>query len=79
MRLCSYYIPDSFCADTTSGLLHALDRTDVAARFLCEILILSFTCNFFAYFKMIAVGPSNWIKQNELDCRDIASFPLMFL
>ena len=38
-------------------------------------LILSFTCNFFAYFKF----HSDWgrvigkIKQNELDCRDTAS------
>ena len=37
-------------------------------------LILSFTCNFFAYFKF----HSDWgrvigkIKQNELDCRDTA-------
>ena len=37
-------------------------------------LILSFTCNFFAYFKF----HSDWgrvigkIKQNELECRDTA-------
>ena len=43
--------------------------------FVClESFILSFTCNFFAYFKF----HSDWerviskIKQNELDCRDTA-------
>ena len=41
-------------------------------------LILSFTCNFFAYFKF----HSDWgrvigkIKQNELDCRDTAPFTI---
>ena len=41
---------------------------------LSQISILSFTCNFFAYFKFY----SDWgrvigkIKQNELDCRDTA-------
>ena len=41
-----------------------------------ESLILSFPCNFFAYFKF----HSDWgrvigkIKQNELDCRDTAPF-----
>ena len=39
-----------------------------------ESLILSFTCNFFAYIKFHsdygrAIGK---IKQNELDCHDIA-------
>ena len=42
-------------------------------------LILSFTCNFFAYFKF----HSDWgrvigkIKQNELDCRDTAPLSLL--
>ena len=43
--------------------------------FVClECLILSFTCNFFAYFQF----HSDWgwvigkIKQNEVDCRDTA-------
>ena len=44
-------------------------------RHICLSLILSFTCNFFAYFKF----HSDWgrvigkIKQNGLDCRDTAS------
>ena len=45
--------------------------------FFCfRSLILSFTCNFFAYFKF----RSDWgqvigkIKQNELDCHDTAPF-----
>ena len=43
-------------------------------RHICLSLILSFTCNFFAYFKF----HSDWgrvigkIEQNELDCRDTA-------
>ena len=43
-------------------------------RHICLSLILSFTCNFFAYFKF----HSDWgrvigkIKRNELDCRDTA-------
>ena len=42
-------------------------------------LILSFTCNFFAYFKL----HSDWgrvigkIKQNEQDCRDTAPLSLL--
>ena len=47
--------------------------------FICHgSLILSFTCNFFAYFKF----HSDWrrvidkIKQNELDCRDTAPLTL---
>ena len=42
-------------------------------------MILSFTCNFFAYFKF----HSDWgrvigkIKQNELDCRDTAPLSLL--
>ena len=37
-------------------------------------LILSFTCNFFAYFKFYSNGGQiiGKIKQNELDCRDTA-------
>ena len=43
-------------------------------------LILSFTCNFFAYFKF----HSDWgrligkIKQNKLDCRDTAPLKFVF-
>ena len=51
-------------------------------RFDClGSLILSFTYNFFAYFKFY----SDWgrvigkIKQNELDCRDTAPLILYFL
>ena len=51
-------------------------------RHICLSLILSFTCNFFAYFKF----HSDWgrvigkIKQNGLDCRDAAPLnPCPFL
>ena len=45
-----------------------------------DSLILSFTCNFFAYFKF----HSDWgrviskIKHHELDCRDTAPLSLIF-
>ena len=48
--------------------------------FVClRSLILSFTCNFFAYFKFHSdfgrvIGK---IKQNELDCRDTAPLTLI--
>jgi len=50
-------------------------KNNAQETFVClGSLILSFTCNFFAYFKF----HSDWgrvigkIKQNELDCRDTA-------
>ena len=50
-------------------------KNNTRETFVClGSLILSFTCNFFAYFKF----HSDWgrvigkIKQNELDCRDTA-------
>ena len=50
--------------------------------FVClEFLILSFTWNFFAYFKY----HSDWgrvigkIKQKELDCRDTAPFIIILI
>ena len=44
---------------------------------LSRVSVLSFTCNFFAYFKFHSdlgrvIGK---IKQNKLDCRDTAVFP----